>query len=1025
MIMLRLLSCALLLSNGILGAEKKPETNPGPPSGGFTSFEQEEDLSGWTLVGSGTVGQSTTVAKDGHTSLVWKFQAGDRLRLDTGSALGSRLPWLKMWVYNPRACDGALTLRVGSPVDLDRDDPLYRHTFRLGFQGWRALWISRLDRTPLRARRPGEAPPTLLEILPPAGVAAGEVHFDNLELGSGRAFGVTPDAQMPSLEPTEDTHQYRILQRTRDPAQLVPVTAADQADFARIAKRVDEFLFPTDVDYAALPKDDPLRIRYDSLLAASTTPTAPFDRLALHRTADGQLVGGPVYGDNDRMSPKFTDFYRDWMPLLADVRLRGNAASRRLLLDLMEHFHDQGYASGSGAGSLGIGHLRMDGWAFTAYALRDDLARQGRLEDEIATLKWRTLFGLVYDYQPMDLTYSYETDYIRGSMIFQLLAVLMMPDSPEKLHDMQCFVRFAEAVMQPHSGLRGGMKPDHIMFHHNTAYLAAYGSGSINIMAEIAYFLHGTRFELGAATRGHIAACLDAYQISSQRYSVPLGLCGRMPERSEPLVDLIGAFAYLGLTGDRAMSASFLRLWDPRHPQVQAFVPSCLNSINYFTTLGQMAVIRKAAAEFPASGRQPAAPPVGAWVFPYGSYAVLRQPDWMLSVRAFSRQALNYEYGIDGYPQNLWGKYANFGSALIYTDAGAVGSGLDTAQGWDWNRWPGTTTIHLPLDHLEGAKHHVYGTEAFVGGVAAENGLGIFATRLRDPTDEHPLRADKSWFLLGDEIVCLGSGITAEDSQHPVETTLFQTTLGDQPTKPWWISNLSPITTAEWQGKPPTKGGLWMVDPQGNGYTVPQAQHLRFQRGQQTSKTTAGKPSAGPVAVAWWDHGLQPNGATYHYAIHPQQSPVEVARRLEHPDYTVLRQDAQAHILASPVHQVVSYAFFAAGTILEPGIIDAVDTPCFVVDRHGEARSHRLQVADPDLRMGRNPTYANRAITPNEIIPSQAHTLHITLRGTWSLTGPAQSGVAVQAGPTMGTTTLSVETRDGQARAIDLIPTFP
>ncbi len=1025
MVMYRALLVLLVMAGVTLGAERKPQTKSGPPTGTFTSFEQDSDLSSWVLAGAGTFGRDDSVAKDGASALQWRYQAGDRLRLEACSSFKDPMPWMKVWVYNPVPRDGALTIRVGTSAELDRNDPVYRYAFHLGFRGWRALWISRMDRHPVRPRLPGDPPPDVLEMLPPASVPGGEVFFDNLELGSGRPFAITTDEQFPSLEPKEDTREYRILQRTRDPAQLVPISAEDRADFAIIAKRIDDFLFPSDVDYAALPVDDPLRIRYENLSAAIKNPTEAYDRLALQRHEGGRLTGKPIYGDNDRMKPKFTDFYRDWILMLADVRLRGNEETRGKMLDMLEHFHDQGFASGSGAGSLGIGHLRMDGWAFASYSLRADLARMGRLDDQIATMKWRTLFGLVYEYNPVDLTYSYETDYIRGSMLFQLLAVLMMPDSPEKLLDMRCFVRFAEAVMQPRSGLRGGMKPDHVIYHHNTAYLAAYGGGAINIMAEIAYFLHGTRFALDAPTRASIAASLDAYQVSSNRYSVHLGLCGRMPERSEPLLELIGTFAYLGLTGDRAMGESFLRHWDPRDPQVAAIIPNCLNSINYFTTLGQMNLIRTAAREFPKAGWQPRATPQGAWVFPYGSYAVLRRADWMVSVRAFSRQAFNYEYGIDGEPQNLWGKYANFGTTLIYGKGGAVGSGLDTARGWDWSRWPGATAINLPLGKLEAAKHHVYGTEAFVGGLAAEDGIGLFAARLKDPTDEHPLRADKSWFLFGDQVVCLGSGITTEESQHPAETTLFQTTLGDRPQQPMWIGSPSPITEAEWQGPVLKAGSLWLVDPLGNGYTLPDARNLQVRRGRQESKTPLGVASEGPVAVAWLDHGLQPAGASYHYVIHPQQSPKEVARRLEHPDYAVLRHDSQAHVVQHQGGRLIGYVLFDSAVTFEDGIIRSVDTPCLVVDRRLDNQHHRLSVADPDLRMGRTPTYASRAITPHEIVPSQAHTLQIILRGRWNLAGPVLPGVRVEDGPEAGTTILLVETIDGRTRTIDLALIHP
>lgn len=49
---------------------------------------------------------------------------------------------------------------------------------------------------------------------------------------------------------------------------------------------------------------------------------------------------------------------------------------------------------------------------------------------------------------------------------------------------------------------------------------------------------------------------------------------------------------------------------------------------------------------------------------------------------------------------NRYGRYQSYGAVLIMGNGHPVsrkGSGFKE-EGWDWNRMPGTTTIHLPLN---------------------------------------------------------------------------------------------------------------------------------------------------------------------------------------------------------------------------------------------------------------------------------------------------------------------------------------
>ncbi len=49
---------------------------------------------------------------------------------------------------------------------------------------------------------------------------------------------------------------------------------------------------------------------------------------------------------------------------------------------------------------------------------------------------------------------------------------------------------------------------------------------------------------------------------------------------------------------------------------------------------------------------------------------------------------------------NRYGRYQSYGSVQIMGYPSRIASGYDE-NGWDWNRLPGTTTIHLPFELLD------------------------------------------------------------------------------------------------------------------------------------------------------------------------------------------------------------------------------------------------------------------------------------------------------------------------------------
>ncbi len=91
---------------------------------------------------------------------------------------------------------------------------------------------------------------------------------------------------------------------------------------------------------------------------------------------------------------------------------------------------------------------------------------------------------------------------------------------------------------------------------------------------------------------------------------------------------------------------------------------------------------------------------------------------------------------------------------------------VDIFPVWEWDRIPGTT---LPAGEKRNpVDWGTKGTCTFTGGVS-DGKYGVMTFRLND----YGVKAQKSWFMFDNEVVCLGSGI-GSDVPADIVTTLNQ-----------------------------------------------------------------------------------------------------------------------------------------------------------------------------------------------------------------------------------------------------------
>ena len=924
----------------------------------------ENGTEGWHATG-GRIGVSDAHWKLGKQSLRWDFTPGGTLARAADKALtdalASRAGGIKIWVYCETALPGQLRIRAGT----------WSFPLNLGFTGWRTAWVLFAD--------DAQPAPAIDGMLLEAPAAVGTVFIDAFELGnvSWRRQG---DAQAPYTNPKRANGKYwttiHELSAIAPPAPERAPSPADTTAFHAIAGRYERWMFDRMDD----PRE-PVQARRASIDSYIARGHAAFEKLGLVRR--GAVVMGPgLFCASDTHRPQLASDVLQYvaMPLAYDARLNDSEKARQRFLDFIDHVHDQGWAAGSLMGSSYGDTLRISGYVHAVYILRDYLKAQGRLKRELATLHYQISMGATYR-APTHA--GANADELRTVLLHRLLYVLMLEDSPEKVRDMECLLRWADAALSIAPGYGDTIKPDGTVFHHATAYASAYGNNAM-LMSSLTYWLlHDTRFALSAEAGANLKRALLNLRFMAGTYHFPMGVSGRWPFSSAAMVPTTAALAYLAdALDDEELGGAFARLWKPNLPAFQRAFRGCAPRIYWANSPGALPWLLDAAQRY-----KPEPDPQGHRALPYAAMSFHRRRGWVASVRGWSQYVWHYEASGR---ENRYGRYSSYGMLQIFAQ-GEPTNPADSGyreNGWDWLRPPGATVIRVPLADLATStvKPRQHTNDPFVGGVALGQLHGVWAMRFADPHYETSFRFRKSVFFVDETLVCLGSGISNDDRAHPTETVLYQTALpADSGALP--------------RQQPPRKE--WLMDPVGNGYYFPGKPKIQVAAETQESMHNSGrKKTKGDFETAWIDHGVAPHGAGYAYAIRPDTTAAAMTAYAAAPDFEVLRQDDAVHIVRFPKSQVTGYVLFGRTDGLAGQVLRGADTPCIVMSRTDGDRLH-LAVSDPDLRLAPKLTPQSRHQ------PGRAARLRLYLNGSWQVLSAPPDARAVDA------ETLELTCRDG------------
>ena len=961
------------------------------------SFEEKQVPSFVTATGA-QLAISDEHYRDGGHSLSWAFEPKSVLSIKKDLKFEPKDPTGKdtylsvfiVWVYNEQAQDKTLEFEF-----LKDGKKCTSFPFGINFTGWRGAWVC------YERDMQGTPEVGMNEIRIVAPDVKGKLFIDHLITASKvDARQQTADLQVPFVNKGTTNHWLVIYEHSlwKPDIALTPVTEAQKQDIRVMEERFRDMLYTP----SALSDKE------------METICKKYDFYKIN-TKNGKITGRPIYfvrqseayermmpdWDKDMFSKQGVEI-SDYFNLMKRIAIAYNntpdAALKQELkqkfLAMYDNATDQGIAYGSCWGNIHHYGYSMRGLFVSYFLMKDVLREAGKLEAAERTLNWYAITNEVY---PKPTVNGIDIDTFNTKLQGRIASILIMEDTPEKLQYLRSFSRWLDYGCRPATGLSGSFKADGACFHHCNAY-PAYAVGGLDGATSMIYLLSGTEFRLSELAHQTVKNVLLTMRFYCNLKQWSLSMSGRHPNGGGELIPV--QYATMAIAGtpdgqqkyDAEMAAAYLRLVAyTAAPDKDA--PEYLPKASTKKELEMKKLLE-------AQGFRPEPDPQGNLALGYGCVSVQRRDNWAAVVRGHSRYLWAAEHYL---PANYYGRYLAHGSMQILTGkpdemVTFATSGWQEA-GFDWNRIPGVTSIHLPFDQLRakvlnvdaysGMEEMLYSDEAFAGGLSQARLNGNFGMKLHEHDKYNGShRARKSFHFFDGTIVCLGTDIENTNAEYPTETTVFQ------------LAAITPDVRKYWDAY--QSDGQTYIDPNGVGYCLSKASMKSALFEKNFPQVTVGERSTKPTSGDWvslvLQHGKAPKGASYEYAVLPRTDAATLKAFAKKPTYKVLQQDRNAHIVRSLTDHLTSYVLFETPQVLpEEGLLQKADTSCLVMIRENKDKL-LLTVSQPDLALYRGPSdeafdkdgkRVERSIYSRPWIDNDSKEIPVTvtLKGEWKVAG--------------------------------------
>jgi hypothetical protein len=392
---------------------------------------------------------------------------------------------------------------------------------------------------------------------------------------------------------------------------------------------------------------------------------------------------------------------------------------------------------------------------------------------------------------------------------------------------------------------------------------------------------------------------------------------------------------------------------------------------------------------------------------------------------------------------NRYGRYQSYGALeILYPGDKETGNGYDVDT-WDWNYSPGTTVIRMPWDKLHGERERIdeLQQKRFVGALTLNKknselltnnhgDYGLFAMDFQEQeglgwgtihssnNHNNTFTFQKSSFYFDDIIVCLGSGISNDDTTNATITTLYQRlhNSGND-------VNVNGTTQAS-MGEVTFSGASdnWLLSNYNTGFYLLSGSHSlkvkkEVQQNPNYNQIWPVDYSSNPTNTyytGYIDQGTNPSNESYEYIIKPGSSIAEMqalATDIQgaNKPYTVHQQDANAHIVEHLSKNIWGYTFFSSAVGLTYDYVTDVDSSCLVMTKFdGGNQTLLVSLSNPDIG------FDSRSYNP-----SITAVKRLTLQGEWQFVTTHPDVAIISTNPTE--TIIDFTTVDGLSIEIELL----
>ncbi|MDD3766564.1 MAG: polysaccharide lyase family 8 super-sandwich domain-containing protein [Eubacteriales bacterium] len=302
--------------------------------------------------------------------------------------------------------------------------------------------------------------------------------------------------------------------------------------------------------------------------------------------------------------------------------------------------------------------------------------------------------------------------------------------------------------------------------------------------------------------------------------------------------------------------------------------------------------------------------------YPIGDKLIYHSPEFGFGLSMFSKRTRTFE-APNGDAMKAW--YASSGMTYYLTD--------DKDQ-YDRNFWvavdhyrlPGTTVDRIPrtTTRYEG---EMYSTRDWVSSIDHENKYGAAGMEIANWNSS--LYGKKSWFLFGDEIVNIGSGI--QGGSETIETTVDNRkktsennslTIGGKALEKGAPVAFQNTKTAHYSGDGKGDIGYYFIDnPTINAVLESRTEKVADMWFSDTTETVTEE-----FFTMWYDHGKNPKDGKYAYVTLMGYSQEETENYAENPKIEILAQNDEVHAVRHKELKVTGYNIWSKSGATAGGV---------------------------------------------------------------------------------------------------------